>query len=54
MTQLLKSAALIVIDVQEALVHPGSDRRNNPQAETNIARLLEVWRVPLPAEHRRD
>ena len=44
MTQLPKSTALIVVDVQEALADPGSGERNNPQAEANIARLLAAWR----------
>lgn len=44
MSQLPKSAALIVVDVQQGLVHPGEDKRNNPQAEENIARLLAAWR----------
>ena len=38
------SAALIVIDVQKAIDHPSWGRRNNPQAEENIARLIEAWR----------
>ena len=44
MTQLPKSAALIVVDVREALADPGQGRRNNSQAESNIARLLAAWR----------
>jgi nicotinamidase-related amidase len=44
MSQLPKSAALIVVDVQEALADPGTGERNNPQAESNIARLLAEWR----------
>lgn len=38
------NAALMVIDVQEAINRPGTGRRNNPQAEENIARLLAAWR----------
>lgn len=38
------SAALIVIDVQKAIDHPSWGRRNNPQAEANIALLLDAWR----------
>jgi nicotinamidase-related amidase len=38
--------ALLIIDVQNAIDDPswGSDR-NNPEAEANIARLMERWRV---------
>jgi len=43
MTQLPQSAALIVVDVQEGLA-AATGRRNNPQAESNIARLLAAWR----------
>jgi nicotinamidase-related amidase len=51
MTQLPKSAALIVVDVQEALA-PRTGERNNPDAETNIARLLAVWRgTGRPVRH---
>lgn len=41
---LSSSAALIVIDVQKAIDHPNWGERNNPQAESNIAALLEAWR----------
>jgi nicotinamidase-related amidase len=39
-----KTTALIVIDMQNGFDHPRWGARNNPQAETNIVRLLEVWR----------
>lgn len=39
-----QATALIVIDVQKAIDHPKWGRRNNPQAEANIARLLAAWR----------
>lgn len=39
------TAALLVIDVQEALDDPRRPPRNNPDAEENIARLLAAWRV---------
>lgn len=38
------SAALIIIDVQQAIDDPSWGRRNNPQAEANIARLIDAWR----------
>jgi len=42
------NAALIIIDVQQAIDHPQWARwgpRNNPQAEDNIAQLLIAWRA---------
>lgn len=44
MTQLPQSTALIVIDVQQAFLDSRLGDRNNPQAESNIARLLAAWR----------
>lgn len=40
-----RTAALLVIDVQRAIDHPSWGERNNPQAEANIAALLDAWRV---------
>jgi len=36
--------ALIIIDVQEGLDDPRLGQRNNPDAESNMARLLSEWR----------
>lgn len=44
MTHLPKTAALIVVDVQEGMTDPRCGERNNPQAESNIARLIAAWR----------
>ena len=39
------SPALLIIDVQKAIDDPSwGDDRNNPSAESNIARLLARWR----------
>lgn len=37
--------ALLIIDVQEGLDEPRLGRRNNPEAERNMARLLAEWRA---------
>jgi len=39
-----QTAVLLVIDVQQALNHPRWGKRNNPNAEANIAKLLAEWR----------
>ncbi|MEM8810570.1 MAG: cysteine hydrolase family protein [Cyanobacteria bacterium P01_G01_bin.38] len=44
MKQFPSDAVLIIIDVQKAIDHPSWGRRNNPQAEENMGRLLEKWR----------
>lgn len=36
--------ALIIIDVQEGLDDPRLGKRNNPDAEANMTRLLHEWR----------
>ncbi|MEE8331377.1 MAG: cysteine hydrolase family protein [Acidimicrobiia bacterium] len=38
------NAALLVIDVQQGFADPGWGRRNNPEMESNTARLIEEWR----------
>src|SRR5690349_21096677 len=44
MVKLPQSSALVVVDVQQAFVDPRWGHRNNPNAESNIARLLATWR----------
>ena len=47
-------AALIVIDMQEAIDDPRWGPRNNPEAEANIAALVAPWRAEkLPIIHVR-
>ncbi len=51
---LSQNSAFIVIDVQKGLDDPYWGRRNNPDAEQNIARLLHVWRrAGMPIYHVR-
>ena len=46
------NAVLLVIDVQQGFLHPDWGPRNNPDAGTNIARLLGGWRsAEWPVRH---
>jgi nicotinamidase-related amidase len=44
MLTIADNAALILIDVQVGFDDPRWGRRNNPQAEANVAALLAAWR----------
>lgn len=51
---LKQSAALLIIDMQNGINAPKLGRRNNPQAEDNMLRLLAAWRgVQAPVVHVR-
>ena len=39
------NAVLVVIDVQKGMDDSRLGRRNNPDAEKNVARLLQAWRA---------
>jgi nicotinamidase-related amidase len=43
-TTLPQNAVLLLVDVQQAMLDPKMGERNNPDAETNIATLLQKWR----------
>ncbi len=45
MINIPENAALIIVDLQNAIDHPSWGRRNNPVAEENIARILQRWRI---------
>lgn len=38
------NAALLIVDMQNGIERPTLGRRNNPDAERNIALLLDAWR----------
>ena len=44
MNSLSRQALLMIIDFQQAIDNPSWGKRNNPEAEENICRLLEFWR----------
>ena len=41
----IRTAALIIIDMQKGMADPAAGTRNNPDAEQNIADLLSAWRA---------
>jgi nicotinamidase-related amidase len=45
MLSITNNTALIIIDVQDGLDEPRLGKRNNPDAESNMARLLAAWRA---------
>lgn len=54
MPRLPKNTTLVLIDLQNAIDDPSWGVRNNPQAESNVGRLLSHWRLHnMPIIHIR-
>lgn len=50
----MRQPTLMIIDMQQGMRWPAAGPRNNPQAESNIAQLLEAWRIArAPVVHVR-
>ena len=48
----MNTSALLLIDVQKGFDNPAWGQRNNPEAESNISKLLATWRTKdLPVIH---
>jgi nicotinamidase-related amidase len=57
MNKLPEDTVLIVVDVQKAFDHPSWGKRNNSNAEANIAEILGRWRAakrPIIHVHHRS